>query len=199
MAAGRPSAGATLGFVVKSGWAAVVLLEGPVSGPRVIDSRRIELSDPGVPGSRQPYHAGFVTARAQGAALEQLVESVQRFGRQSIARLITEYRAGSHRLTGAGMVVGSLIDPAGIANAHIRIHALEGQLFRGMVLAALGEHDLRCSVWRERDLHAAASAALERPGPQVRSMVAALGRTVTGPWRSEQKAAAAAAWLVLGR
>jgi hypothetical protein len=38
-----------------------VLLSGPAASPHVVDSRRVDLSDPAVPGSRQPYHEGFGT------------------------------------------------------------------------------------------------------------------------------------------
>ena len=124
---------AAIGFTVKSGWASVVLLTGPAASPRVVSSCRVELSDPAIPESRQPYHAGFGTARSAGPELSRLVAGVKRFGRKSVSDLIRQYQAGEHNLYGAGMVVGSLIDPKTIANDHIRIHALEGQLFRGVV------------------------------------------------------------------
>ena len=50
----------SLGVTVKSGWTSVVLLGGLADAPRVLDTRRIDLSDPAVPESRQPYHDGFV-------------------------------------------------------------------------------------------------------------------------------------------
>lgn len=102
-----------------------------------------------------------------------------------------------HSVRGAGVVVGSVIDPTRIANDHIRIHALEGQLFRGVVQDAVARSRLPCSIWRERDLHALATGISKRPEPALRDTLAALGREVAGPWRAEQKAAALAAWLVL--
>jgi hypothetical protein len=54
-----------------------------------------------------------------------------------------------------------------------------------------------CSIWRERDLSGAAQAALERTEQELRDAIAALGYGVDGPWRSEQKRAALAGWLVL--
>jgi hypothetical protein len=110
---------------------------------------------------------------------------------------VVETYATAHALTGAGLVVGSLNDPASIANQHIRIHALEGQLFREVVEQALSASGLPCSVWRERDVYGVASAALVETEPRIRNMVAALGQEIDGPWRAEQKAAAVAAWLVL--
>jgi hypothetical protein len=188
---------AAVGFAVKSGWAATVLLIGSPASPRLADSRRIDLSDPAIPESRQPYHAGFGTARSSGADLTRLVSSVRRFGRRSVSHVVATYATAERALTGAGLVVGSLIDPSRIANQHIRIHALEGQLFREVVEQTLAASGLPCSVWRERDLYGAAAEALCQPEPRIRSTVAALGRDIDGPWRAEQKTAAVAAWLVL--
>jgi hypothetical protein len=188
---------ATVGFTVKSGWASVVLMAGPAAAPRVVTSCRVELSDPAIPESRQPYHAGFGTARSAGPALSKLVAGVKRFGRKSVSDLIRQYQAGEHEVSGAGMVVGSLIDPKSIANDHIRIHALEGQLFRGVVQDAASRSHVPFSVWRERDLYASAAVVLKRPEPALRDELKAIGTGVAGAWRAEQKMAALAAWLVL--
>lgn len=182
---------------MKSGWASTVLLVGSTTSPRVVDSRRVELSDPAIPESRQPYHAGFGTARDIGPELSRLIAAVKRFGRQSVIGVIRHYRTGGHSVRGAGVVVGSLIDPERIGNDHIRIHALEGQLFRGVVRDAAARSRLSCSIWRDRDLQALAVGILRQPERALRDTLAALGRDVGGPWRAEQKAAALAAWLVL--
>src|SRR5207247_2796862 len=100
-----------VGFTVKSGWASAVLLLGPYACLRVLEARRLGLSEPAFPESRQPYHAGFGTPRTMGPELSRLVASVQHFGRTSVADLIQHYRAAGHDLGGAGIVVGSLIDP----------------------------------------------------------------------------------------
>lgn len=186
-----------VGFMVKSGWASAVLMMGSATSSRVLDSRRLELSDPAVPESRQPYHAGFGTARSTGPELSRLVASVERYGRKSVMHLIRHYQTAGHQLRGAGVVVGSLIDPERIGNSHIRIHALEGRLFRRLVEDAAIGSGLICSIWRERDLYALAAGVLNRSEGELRSALAALGRSVAGSWRAEQKAAALAAWLVI--
>jgi hypothetical protein len=157
----------------------------------------VDLSDPAIPESRQPYHAGFGTARGSGAKLSRLIASVQRFGRRSVTDLVARHQAEGIHCSGAGIVVGSLIDPASIGNDHIRIHALEGQLFRQVVHDGAKESGLTCSIWRERDLYSTAARRFDRPETELRLTLAAIGRTVTGSWRSEHKAAALAAWLVL--
>ena len=187
----------SLGFTIKSGWACAVVLDGSANSPQVVTSRRIDLSDPAEAEGRQPYHAGTGTARKPGPQLDKLIASVEKFGRQSVDAFIREHEKTGRQFAGAGIVVGSLIDPAQIANDHIRIHALEGQLFRGIVKAATDRRRVASSIWRERDIYGFAANQLRRPESAVRQTVAAFGRSVDGPWRAEHKAAALAAWLVI--
>jgi hypothetical protein len=188
---------AAVGVTVKSGWACAVLLAGPAASPRVVEACRVDLSDPEDPDARQPYHAGFGTARGTGRELSRLVSSVKRFGRTSMTTLIRRYERSGTDVRGAGVVAGSLIDPDTIGNDHIRIHALEGQLFRTIIEEGLAAQGLSCSVWRQRDLNEVAMKALALSDSAIRARLAALGHDVDGPWRAEQKAAALAAWIVL--
>lgn len=188
---------AALGLTVKSGWASAVLLTRTGGSLRVADSRIVLLSDPTTPDARQPYHAGFGTARAAGVGLSRLLASVRRFGRRSLSDLLREYAVAGHQIRGAGVVVGSLVDPRTIANAHIRIHGLEGQLFRTVVATSLSRRRVTCSIWRDRDLPAVASERLRISEQAVRAALVDLRSNVSGPWRAEQKAAALAAWIVL--
>src|SRR2546422_9579871 len=55
----------------------------------------------------------------------RLCRIVEQVTRQSVARLLADYRAGGHAVRRVALVVGSQIDPAKIANDHIRAHALE--------------------------------------------------------------------------
>jgi len=186
-----------VGFTVKSGWASAVLMTGSATAVHLVDARRVDLSNPQLPESRQPYHAGTGTARPDGPELSRLVTSVESFGKQSVTEAIDSYQHAGYRLRGLGVVVGSLIDPNGIANAHIRIHALEGRLFRRVVEEAAAERHLPCSTWRERDLYGVAARVLRQQESHLRRVLKACGETTGGPWRAEQKAAALAAWLVL--
>ena len=187
---------AAVGFTVKSGWACAVLVAGTAAAPRVVDSRRVEISDPDLPDSKQPYHAGFGTARDAGDELKRLVASVKSLGRKSVGSVIRDYQKRGE-LRAAGVVVGSLIDPKTIGNDHIRIHAMEGQLFRSVVIDAAETAGLKCDVVRERDLYGAAATALKKPEAAIRKTLTELGRNVDGGWRTEQKAAALSAWLLL--
>src|SRR5688572_15252987 len=96
---------AAAGFTVKSGWACAVLVGGTTSSPRLLDSRRVEISDPDIPDAKQPYHAGFGTARDTGDELQRLVASVKGYGRKSVSALIREYQRSAN-VTSAGVVAG---------------------------------------------------------------------------------------------
>src|SRR2546429_9339705 len=115
------SAQAAVGFRVKSGWATAVLLVGPARAPRVADRRVIELSDPAVPTSRQPYHAVMDAAPARGAKLERRLRSVvARITRRSVRRLLHEYRRTRHAGRRVGPVVCRGIHPRPGPDDHTR-------------------------------------------------------------------------------
>lgn len=186
-----------VGFRVKSGWAVAVLISGPASAPAVVDRREVQLADPAVPESRQPFHPALELSAAEGARMTaRLVEIVEQFAGQSLTELLRHYRDG-HRLVGAAIVVGSDADPASIANDHIRAHAEEGRLFRLVIETALRNAGLRSAVMVEKRLFATAATALQRPEPELKQEVASLGRALGGRWRAEEKAAALAAWTTL--
>ena len=61
---------------------------------------------------------------------------VERFAEQSVADLLKTYADRAGHLAGAGVVVGSQVDPATIKQDHIRAHAEEGRLFRSVIVDA---------------------------------------------------------------
>src|SRR5262245_61010634 len=185
-----------VGFRVKSGWAAAVLLAGPIDTPQALDRRIVELSDPDVPETRQPYHAAMGTLEEDEGKIRHRTKAVRDAATRSVAELLDYVRAAGQLLLGAGLVIGSQIDPATIANPHIRAHALEGRLFRTVLEEALQSHGLRCWVAAERNAYKEAAGVLARPEADVKRMLAGLGRSLGGPWRAEEKLAALAAWMV---
>ena len=194
------AAPATVGFRVKSGWATGVLVAGPASAPRALDRRVVELSDPAMPTSRQPYHAVMGAAGAASRRVEErLLRVVTGATERSIRELLERYRDAGHAIRAAALVVGSVIDPARIANDHIRAHALEGALFRTALATALDSQGVPCSVVVEREAYVRAAALLKRTEAQLRRAVTELGRSLDGPWRADEKTATLAAWMALQR
>ena len=188
---------AALGFTVKSGWASAVVVGGPAARPELIAAARLELSDPADADARQPYHDGFATMRQEGPVLTRLLASVKTFGRREVCNFIRTHRKNGYTLRGAGIIVGSLIDPKTIGNEHIRIHAMEGQLCRGVIVDACEGEDLPRLIVRQRDLLQRAKTTLRMSEAHIENRLAGMGKGSDGPWRAEQKMAALGAWLVL--
>src|SRR6059036_1571492 len=198
MPSGAKTVQAAIGFRVKSGWATAVLISGPSESPRLLDRRIIDLSDPAVPDSKQPYHAVLEMAEKDAAKTERHLRGVvERFTSRSVTQLLKEYSNAGHAVAGIGLVVGSDIDPATIKNDHIRAHALEGRLFRTVLERACRSLGLRASVLVERQAYPAGATALHRSESQLKRAVTELGRAIDGPWRADEKTAALAAWMTL--
>jgi hypothetical protein len=192
------SALAAVGFRVKSGWATAILLAGPADSPRVLERRAIDLCDPAVPGSAQPYHAVMGATAGEAPTVEEhLCKVVNDATLRSVGDFLRDCHQAGHDVRGAGVVVGSVIDPATVRNDHIRAHALEGRLFRTALEGALRASGLSCSVLVERSAYANAAAVLGHSETDLKRLVADLGRPVAGPWRADEKTATLAAWLAL--
>jgi hypothetical protein len=191
---------AALGFRIKSGWAAVVLLGRPSHALQLSDVSRVELSDPRVPETRQPYHAAMGKLEMDPEKLNRRERLVRCIAQQSLTNLLVAYRQKGYAIRRATVVIGSQVDPGTIANPHIRAHALEGRLFRSAVEESLRCEKIRAEVLLERDAYARAGARLKQSIDDVKRAIQNLGRSTPAnarPWRAEQKLAALAAWFAL--
>lgn len=189
---------AALGFRVKSGWAMAALLTGSLEKPQLVKCREILLSDPNVPGSKQPHHAALELPENEGRAITQKLRNVVRHAaRNSVKELLREASALQYDVRGAALVVGSLVDPATLHNEHIRAHGLEGQLFRTVLEDAFSAEKIPCATFLEKSAYNAAAPTLRKTAAQLKRAIADLGESHHGSWRSEEKLAALAAWVAL--
>ena len=188
------------GLRIKSGYAIAVVLGGSRRAPVPLARRIVELSDADRPETRQPYHDGFGKEQDDPREIRRRIGIITRCAGRSVAAFVRDSLDDAGGGTGnaaAGLVVGSLIDPNEVANPHIRAHAHEGRLFRTVVEDALRTQGIACSIHLEKELTATATAELRRAEAAIRQTVAGFGKTIGGPWRAEEKAAAIAAWLCL--
>ncbi len=197
VAQGFSPASFALGFRVKSGYAIAVALRGPRSGPGVLVRRVVALSDPAVAETRQPYHDGFYKQQDDPREIGRRLKIVKRCAKQSVDALLEDACFAGLRCRGAGLVVGSVIDPQKVGNPHIRAHASEGRLFRTVLEEALRSRGVGCAVIVEKQLAAKAAVDLGQRDADIARAIAAFGKTLGGAWRAEEKAACAAAWLAL--
>jgi hypothetical protein len=181
------------GFEVISalGGAEVVLLKGSAAAPQVVDSRWVELSDPAVPESRQPYHDETGALRKDGPELTRLIASVEQFGRRAVIEVINRWEREGCRLDSVAIVVGTLVDPDTFDNERMRSHALEQRLLRRISEDAGAQQLLPCVVF-----HASHSSFL-RERVDRRAYLECVPSPVFGRLCPNGMSAALAAWLVL--
>lgn len=174
------------------------LLAGPQTAPKLIYCQAVFLSDPKIPQSKQPHHAALeLPEREAKAVTNKLRKVVVDAAKESVRELLKRANAEGYEVGGAGLVVGSLVDPATLHNEHIRAHGLEGQLFRAVLEDALREHGISTKVLLEKGAYVAASPALGKSAPVAKRWIARLGDSHEGSWRAEEKLAVLAAWIGL--
>jgi hypothetical protein len=192
---------ATLGFSPHSGWVALVAVGGNPAAPEVLVRARVEMADPGLRGSRQPYHA------LEGLPLSEAKRRLRRY--ESTARAMARVGLGSVlsglQRRGFSVAVAGILDSSGrkeqsleaILASHALIHAADGDHFREALAEAGAGCGLAVHRVPARDLPKSAAAALRRPPEDLQARVRELGRPLGPPWTVDQKSATLLAWLLL--
>jgi hypothetical protein len=192
-----------IGLRAHSGWAALVAVAGSAAGIEIVARLRIELADPEVPGSKQPYHEaeGLPPEQAR-ALLDRLEASAARLARDAFKGVLRELaRSGREPRVCALLAASGRPLPAleSILASHALIHAADGEHFRE-ALSRAGEHfRLRVLRVREKEVLEKASGALNLASEALGRRLAELGRALGPPWTQDQKLAALAGWLALER
>lgn len=187
-----------IGFRVKTGRATAVVMAGPASAPRVLSRKSLQLWDPAIPESYQPWHADLELPAAESArVVPKALKAVERVARSALRELVGELDAAPGSILGIALVAGSATDPESIRNPHMRAHAREGQLFPQALAAAAKTMRIPAATLVESEVFASAAAKLKQTPDAIKLAVTDLGRAVGKPWSAEEKAAAAAAWITL--
>jgi len=179
---------ATLGFRSKTGRAIVVALTGTKKEPRFVIRREIDLYDPNVPASGQPYHEVMELAwnKAQ-VAVKKFVKVIERVANEALDEVIDALKAQGFAVKAAGVTGSPDRDLERIGNFHIRAHAAEGITFRHVLELAAEKHSIAWKSFSDRTI-----GDLAPP-----EMLKTLGRAAGRPWRADERAAATAAWMVM--
>jgi hypothetical protein len=195
---GIPSA---LGLRAHSGWAVLVVAAGTLKSPVLLQRRRIQLADPAIPGSVQPYHAARSMQLPDAAKyLDQCANSCRRLGRQAIQTAVDELIADDYHVAGACILLGSgrsNNDLAAILASHPAIHTAEGEFFRNALRSACVDCSVIVSTVKERDLFHHAAASFHLSPETIASRFKSIGKTIGPPWTQDEKLGALAAWLLL--
>jgi len=192
---------AAIGLRAHSGWAALVALVGPADSPEVIARRRIEIADPKIRGSKQPFHAAepleFPDAKAY---LEQCARSTERLAREALQAAMDGLRDRRAEPAGCGIILGSgrtLPGLQAILKSHALIHTAEGEFFRNALVEACGHCGIPVLGVKEKELFERGAALFRTPVSELEQRVQEMGKPLGPPWTQDQKYAALAAWMAL--
>src|SRR5271156_3246785 len=99
---------AAIGLRGHSGWAAMVVVAGSADSREVIARRRIEIADPKIPGSTQPFHAAehLEFPDAEGY-IERCQESTRKLARETLQAAMDGLRDRRAEAIGCGIILGS--------------------------------------------------------------------------------------------
>jgi len=182
----------TVGLRIKSGFAIAIVAVQESESWRIERRAEVQLALDEGPYGRFPYHPLIELKGAKAAATSRrAVAAVRAVARKQMSAFLKSIGA----VDGATLIVGSLIDPSTIGNPHIRTHAREGELFRGVVARALERKGIRLQILRERDLYTHGAKRLVCTDRQFRQQVDRLGRGIVKPWSADEKLAAAGAFI----
>ncbi len=186
-----------MGFRVHSGWAALVTVAGRPESPKVLQRRRIQIADRGIPGSSQPFHHAKELGIGEAQAyLDECKDLSRGLASAALKKAIGDLR--DHQVFACSVLLSSGRVTAGLEAtlaSHAAIHTAEGNFFRDSIVSAVEASKLRCEKIKEKALLETAAAAFHIDDLDAR--MRALGKLIGPPWRQDEKFAALAAWLVL--
>jgi hypothetical protein len=194
---------AALGFRVHSGWAAAVVLGGPVDAPVVIDRRKIQLVKVFSYAYRQPYHTAEKMTPKDGKEFICGIQSdAKRLALASLRSLQADLEEGDFEIVRSALLLASGRTLPGLEQilaSHALIHTADGELFRDSLRAACARCHLPVEGIREKELFETASQAFSIQVVALKRRVAAFGKALGPPWSQDEKFAALGAWLSLAR
>jgi hypothetical protein len=189
-----------IGLRAKTGRAIAVVLGGPPDAPIVLTKTEIKLVDPKIPRTAQPYHVVMKLPWEESQREVQIfARAIERVAKKAVADLVKQQTSAGNNVCGVGIVGAPDRDLARIGNFHIRAHAAEGVLFRKVLNLAAEANGLKWRLIPDKAFERLTESELGAKASRIRRQISELGRTVSAPWRTDEKQAALAAWLVLHR
>jgi hypothetical protein len=191
---------AALAFKARTGRAILVMLSGDAGDARVVERSEVALLPD---GEFAPYHAAAALESNDARKhVEQSIATARRLATAAIrdaARRCAEARlelCGCAVLVGAGMPDWTTDQ---ILAVHVRMHQAEGELFRRVLVDGARACGVELTTLPAKSAIDAASGRLGVTRAMLESRLAALGKSAGAPWGADQKEAAAAALVVLGK
>ena len=186
---------AALGVRSHSGWAAYVLLSGDPKAPDILARGRMQLCDPAIGGSKQPFHEAEPMSFALAERfIVRCTASTAKLADTALVAIATQARiTACCILTASGR---PLPDLKGILASHSAIHSAEGEFYRDAVAHACARAKIPVRRVRERDMEAETHNLPVSP-PAAKARLVEFGKQLGAPWTADEKLSALGAWLML--
>jgi hypothetical protein len=195
----RRSQIACIGLRAKTARAIAVVISGTEPSLRAVSRAEITLSTPGTPAMFQPYHGVMNLGWDEAVvAVREAERSIAAAAARSLEDLLIDLRNQNLDVACVAIVGAPDRNLAAIGSPHIRAHAAEGVLFRLVWQTAAHAVGVPSTAFSEKGIEALAAARLHLSVDALRARLAEFGQAVGRPWRADEKAAAMAAWMVLG-
>jgi len=188
----------SIGFRAKTGRAIAIALARDKSGPVFAARWNVSLYDPRVPATGQPHHEVMeLPWKDAQVAVRKFESRIENLASRELDRLLKDLESRGYSVGSVAVVGSPDRNLEKIGNPHIRAHAAEGILFRHVLEVAAAEHQLQCRSLSDRDLEKVAVSELHQKPEALKAVLAAIGQSAGRPWRTDERAAATAAWLML--
>jgi hypothetical protein len=191
---------AALGVRMHSGWGALVAVCGVADSLVVIDRRRIVVTDPSIPGAKQPYHYASSLGLESEKYINNCAEVSGRLALAAVDGMVRELEGRDYRIVGSALLLasGRTLPPlSSILVSHPLIHTAEGEFFREAVRKACERLEIPVTAIRERELDGRAKKAFGNAASRMQRRISSLGSSIGPPWTKDHKNAALAACLIL--
>jgi hypothetical protein len=185
-----------IGVADHSGWAVLVSVAAVNGKPAVLDRRRVELIEKGVPN--QPYH--HETLSLGDTASERMLRQVRRSIAACTATAFDRLAADlsqQHRVSAIAIRQPPLASvPATVAEVHSSYYVqcrADGMLYHAAICAAAGERSWIVTLHPRGEELAIAADALRASAREVERFLNDLRHVMKSPWTAEHRNAVAAA------
>jgi hypothetical protein len=184
-----------------SGWGVLVAVSGATDAVELQDRRRIDITDPSIPGAKQPYHyAASLGLTESETYLAKCAAASERLALEAVAEVVRELEGRHVGITGSAVLLASgrpLSSLSKTLASHALIHTAEGEFFRNAIREACQRLEIRFTAIRERELEELAKTAFGHAASRVQRRISSLGSSIGPPWTKDHKMAALAAAIIL--
>jgi hypothetical protein len=191
-----------VGVADHTGWAILVCVSAGDASPEVIDRRRVELIEPGLP--KHPYEHD--TAGMNAVEAERLVEEVRDSAARCAERALSRLRSGP----GATREIQSIAlrtaplprFPASVAEVHaswyLRARA-DAMLYHDALCTGAASLGIKVDTFARGEERPRAAEAMAATAERVDGFLSGLRASLGPPWQQDHQVAAARAIAALGR